>query len=616
MLTPTADSPRLRARHAVLASSFGLRTDYEREASIDELFTDRARERPDAIAVVAEGLEITYAQLRRDAEAIAVNLQAAGVGPGATVGIALGRSPYLPAALLGVLRAGAAYVPLDAAYPQARLASMVEDASVEFVLTESDGAGLVSNFASSIAINKALAASGEPRSVQGGRAESLAYVMYTSGSTGRPKGVAIEHRGVVRLVRKTDYVEIAPGDTILQSAPASFDASTFEIWGALLNGARLAMPPAGMLTIEDLAETIERFEVTTLWLTAPLFRRFVDAGVRPASLRCVLAGGDIVSASHARSFLNAFPNCRLINGYGPTENTTFSTAHAITLADTNSGAIPIGRPIANSSAYVVDENLDPVPMGEAGELCVGGDGVARGYLNEPKLSAERFVADPFALDPAARLYRTGDRVRFRADGILEFLGRSDNQVKVRGHRIELGEIEAVLRAYSAIRDAAVVAVERDGEKDIVAHVIVVPASQTDESSVRAHLRNVLPPFMLPHRLVLRRELPLTPGGKVDRVALVRESPEQARPPAPRFFRDRSEAREQAIATIWREVLGSEREPGLDENFFDAGGDSLRLLAVRKRLRERLGFSVSATDLFEQTTIRRLAAFLAATDRRS
>ncbi|HMD01718.1 MAG TPA: non-ribosomal peptide synthetase, partial [Candidatus Baltobacteraceae bacterium] len=437
---------------------------------------------------------------------------------------------------------------------------------------------------------------------------------YTSGSTGRPKGVAVEHRNVVRLVRKTDYVEIATSDTLLHYAPLGFDASTFEIWGALLNGARLAIPAPGLQTMDELAATIERFGVTTLFLTTALFARFVDltpAGSSP--LRCVLTGGEVASGPHLRRFLESLPDCRLLHVYGPTENTTFSTFHALALADTNADNIPIGRPIANSSAYVLDEELRPLPAGAIGELCVGGDGVARGYLNAPELTAERFVADPFSEDPAARLYRTGDRARFRSDGALEFLGRSDGQVKVRGYRIELGEIETALRAAPGVRDAVAVVLERDGGKDIVAHVAASPGFGLDEGALRAHLARTLPRYTRPHRIIIHEELPLGPNGKLDRVALTRRAaptgvPTRGTPP--RFARDASAlARERAVAGIWREVLGCEQDPGRDENFFDLGGDSLRLLTVHARLSERFGVRVCTTDLLEQTTIRKLAAFL-------
>jgi amino acid adenylation domain-containing protein len=597
------------------ACSFGPRTPYEREASIDEVFTRRAAESPASIALAGDGFATTYAELESESNRIANHLRASGVRAGATVGIEPERSRHLPAALLGILKAGAAYVPLDPAYPRERLASMIEDARLFSILATSDRARFAeTGTAHVLHVADARAASDERPAAYANPAAALAYVSYTSGSSGRPKGVAVEHRGVVRLVRSADYVDLAPADIILHHSPLSFDASTFEIWGALLNGARLALPTPGLQAPEDLAATIERLGVTTIFLTTALFVRFVDAvNELPASLRCVLTGGEVCSAPHARRFLERFPDCRLVHVYGPTENTTFSTARTLVPDDVAATNVPIGRPIANSSAYVLDAHLEPVVPGEPGELCVGGDGVARGYLNAPELTRERFVPDRFAGDPAARLYRTGDRARFRADGSLEFLGRSDRQVKVRGHRVEPGEIEAALTRHPNVGEAAVVVVERGAEKELVAHVVPSRGSSLNESELRAHLKELLPAYTLPHKIILRAHLPLGPTGKIDRHELARAALPAtipAKAATPRFSRD-PEARglERAIAAIWRDALGSETDPGLDENFFDAGGDSLRLLSVRKNLNRSLGVSLSATDLFEQTTIRKLVAFV-------
>jgi acyl-coenzyme A synthetase/AMP-(fatty) acid ligase/aryl carrier-like protein len=412
------------------------------------------------------------------------------------------------------------------------------------------------------------------------------------------------------LVCGTDYVTIGPDDAFLHFAPLAFDASTFEIWGPLLNGARLSIPKPGPAAIDDLAETIDRFGVTTMFLTTALFGRLVDSAcARPRSLRTLLTGGEVASPSHMARFIQSFPDCRLVAVYGPTENTTFSTWCDVTPSATLASSIPIGRPIANSSAYVLGDALQPLPAGAEGELCVGGDGVARGYLNRPDLTSERFVADPFAGDPGARLYRTGDRARRRSDGLLEFLGRNDDQVKVRGFRIELGEIEVALRGHEAVGDAAVVVTERGAEKELVAHVVLRPAVQAGERDLRAWLSRTLPSFMIPHRIAVRAELPLTASGKVDRVALANGSI----PTAPKLRALRPNAKfsetESAIAEIWRDVLRHDDLPGPDENFFDAGGDSLRLLAVHARLREELGAALSVTDLFEHSTIRKLAAFV-------
>ena len=376
--------------------------------------------------------------------------------------------------------------------------------------------------------------------------------------------------------------------------------------GPLLNGARLAVPRPGLLSTVELAEAIDRFGVTTMFLTTALFNRFVDdPAARPTALRQLLTGGEVASAQHMRRFLEAFPACRLTAVYGPTENTTFSTWCDVTLARI-AEPVPIGKPIANSTAFVLDERMRPVEAGEPGELYLGGDGVGCGYLNVADAATTPFIANPFSEDPSARLFRSGDRVRWRADGMLDFLGRNDHQVKVRGFRVELGEIELALVADDAVREAAVVLVDRDGESQLVAHV--VPAEgPLDHRALRARLGLTLPAFAVPHRIVERAALPLTPGGKVDRTLLATAPLPIA---APRFGeRDgRGVGLERAVGAIWSELLGRECE--LDENFFDAGGDSLRLLAMQQRLAERLDANVSVNDLLEWTTIRKIAAHVA------
>jgi len=576
---------------------------YEREATIDAVFARRAQERPAAIAVLGpRGERLTYAELDRTASRVANLLASRGVRPGSTVGIAFERSLDLPAVLIGILRAGAAYVPLDLSYPARRLDAMVEDAGVVAIVTR--GAGVPAAACPVIAAGDATGYSDDRRPAPVGDGGSLAYIMYTSGSTGRPKGVAVEQRGVTRLVCGTDYVAIGEADRFLHLAPLAFDASTFEIWAPLLNGGILAIAEPGVLGCDEIAATVARHEVTTLWLTASIFGEFVDSGRRAGTLRQLLVGGDVVSPAHARRFIAANPACTLINGYGPTENTTFSCCYAIPSADAIVDAVPIGRPIAHTTAHVLDDDMRPVPDGVIGELYVGGDGVARGYLNLPAQTAERFIPDPSGAHAGARLFRTGDRVRRRADGVLEFCGRADGQVKVRGFRIELGVIEAALRAHRAVRDAAVTVGEYAGYKEIVGHIVTNPDVSYDERVLRADLAETLPAFMLPNRIAVHGALPRNPSGKLDRAALERP---RAAAPAPRFGRGDNTELERTIGGIWRDLLGC--DGALDQNFFDAGGDSLRLLAMRTRLQQRLNVELSVTDLFEQSTIRKLASFL-------
>ena len=602
---------------------------YERAASVPAVWAMQADRTPDAIALADDHAARTYAQSDQRSNQLAHHLIAAGVSAGVTVGVAFDRSIDLPIALLAILKAGGVYVPLDLAYPAERLELMIADAAIRFIVSR-EALGTQLHFTGrTIRLDleaTTIAARGGARPPDVVDADSPAYIMYTSGSTGRPKGVEILHRGITRLVCGTDYVDIASDDGYLQHAPLAFDASTFEIWAPLLNGARLGIPRPGLLTTIELALAIERFNVTTLFLTTALFGRLVEG--EPAGfsrLRQLLTGGEVASPAHMRRFLELYPACRLIAVYGPTENTTFSTWHALPTVEAIGTNVPIGRPIAHSTAYVVDAHGEPAAVGVPGELWVGGDGVARGYRNLPDLSGERFIPDPFAADAGARMYKTGDRARWRLDGVLEFLGRNDDQVKIRGFRIELGEIETVLRAHPGVRDAAVVTAMQGTEKALFAFAAPARESTVSDCDLRDYLSAKLPRYMLPNRISIVHSLPENSSGKVDRVALARMAA-QALPPAPSTSPEAvvtnaprppgwpgSAQRElqNAIADIWRETLSLAERPGIDVNFFDAGGDSLRLLAVHARLAAQLRTDIGIMDLFEQTTIRKLAAHLRA-----
>lgn len=586
--------------------SAGPRTRYERDSPIHEIFTRQAHRAPHAIAVVSDAGTLTYAALEQRSNQIARYLGTLGVAAGDAVGIVAERSLLLPAALLGILKAGATYVPLDPADAPERLATIAGDAALGTIVTDGapflfPGAARVVDLARATASIDAQSAAVLPAPAT---ASPPAYVMYTSGSTGRPKGVVIEHRGVVRLVRGADFVRIGADDVFLKLAPSSFDASTFEIWAPLLNGARLAIPPSGHLSVGEIGAALERFRVSVLWLTAPLFRLVVETGlVHLRGVRQLLAGGDVVSPEHARRFLRAFPGHQLINGYGPTENTTFSCCHTAASAEAIGERIPIGRAIAHSTAYVLDEERNLVPAGTPGELYVGGDGIARGYLNRADLTAERFIADPF--EEGGRLYRTGDLVCMRDDGALEFLGRIDRQVKIRGFRVELDAIEAVLGAHPGVLDAAVVVDERDGDKRFVAYV----TGRVGAPQLRAHLARTLSRAMVPHAINVVDELPQLSSGKIDRAALTRRAAAERRAPAAMAAVPRGAGAQSGVTGIWQTVLSGNAELDLDENFFDAGGDSLMLMSVHKRLQDDFGVTLSLVDLFSQSTIRKQSALV-------
>ncbi|HKH46250.1 MAG TPA: amino acid adenylation domain-containing protein, partial [Thermoanaerobaculia bacterium] len=607
------------ARHQALLEWNDTASGYP-EATIGRLFAQRAAAAPEAVALEAEGEVWRYRELDERANRLAHHLIACGVGPEVRVGVCLNRSADAIVALLGVLQAGGVYVPLEPAYPRERLAFMIEDAAAPVVITASAHlASLPAELARTLVVldrdREAIAAQSAEPPESAVRADSLAYVVYTSGSTGRPKGVAVPHRAVARLVRRTGFARLAADETWLQLAPIVFDASTLEIWGSLLNGARLVIFPGYQPSLEELGETIERSGVTSLWLTAGLFHRMVEGPLeRLRGLRQLLAGGDVLSVPHVERVLARFPGLLLVNGYGPTENTTFTCCHGMrgpASGERCAGSVPIGRPVAATRAVLLDRRLELVPPGAVGELYAGGDGLARGYLGRPDLTAERFVPDPFcdrtdrsdqSGGPGGRLYRTGDLARWRPDGALEFLGRADAQVKIRGFRIEPGEIEAALCLHPEVRQAAVAVREdlsgaaRTGEKRLVAYVEpAVPAG------LRAWLQERLPDHLIPAAFVALDALPLDPNGKVDRRTL----------PAPVWQEERpgDEPRtplEDLLAGIWAELLRRERV-GVHEDFFDLGGHSLLATQVVSRVREVCGVELPLRRLFEAPTVAGLAA---------
>lgn len=581
------------------------------QRNIAELFEDEARRRPDAVAVVFGAEQVSYAELNRGANRLAHYLRKRGVNPDTPVGLCLERSVEMIVALLGILKAGGAYVALDPTYRPERLALMLENADVPLLLTHERLRDRLPDYQGTLVYLERERADIDLESDEnfssGADLDHLAYISYTSGSTGVPKGVAIPHRGVVRLVKAGGFTEMGEDETFLQMAPVGFDASTFEIWGALLNGGRLVVMPPQTPSLEELGLALRRNSVTTLWLTAGLFHLMVDERLGDLrGLRQLLAGGDVLSPAHVRRAVEALPDCKIINGYGPTENTTFTCCHVIDKSDADAHApVPLGRPIGNTTVYILDEAMTQVPVGVTGELYIGGDGLARGYWHEPELTAASFVSNPFSKITGARLYKSGDLARWRADGVVEFVGRADDQVKVSGYRIELGEIETALRLHDAVRDAAVIARERrHGSKEFVAYIIPAATPAPSAAELRAFLRRTLPDAAIPVDYVAMKAFPLTSNGKVDRRALSdpakRHAPTTA-PPQTNL--------EHAISAVWRDVIGHPDEIGVNENFFDLGGNSLRVIEVHARLERAMHRSFPLTALFQYPTIQTLSAFL-------
>ena len=596
--------------------------------SIDELFAAQVAVRPDAVAVCDGDRQLSYAELDRRANGLARRLRELGVGAEVPVGLYLDRSVGLVIAMLGVLKAGGAYVPLDPGYPRERLRWMLDDSGVRVVVTDDRGSAELPQGAERVlrvAEQPAAAPEVVPRGpARGGSlgGESLAYVMYTSGSTGRPKGVAVAHRGVARLVENPRHFELGPSEVVLHLASPAFDASTLEVWGALLRGGRLVVAPQGPSALEGLGRRIAEARVTTLWLTAGLFHQVVETD--PTSLeplRQLLAGGDALSPLHVRSALERLGGTRLINGYGPTENTTFTSCCRLAGAELPATTVPIGTPVPGTRVYLLDRRGAPVPIGVAGELVTGGHGLARGYLGRPALTAEKFTPSPFAgdSDPAgARLYRTGDRACWWADGRIEFLGRRDGQIKIRGFRIELGEIEAALAAHPAVRQAAVIvrAASHDdggsGEKRLAAFLIAAGTPAPSVVDLRAYLGQRLPAYMVPAEITLVPELPLTANGKVDRRALagwVGEERPAAGSAAPVAGSEGwASPSEELLGGIWAELLGLE-EVSREADFFAVGGHSLSAMRLVSRIRDVWGVELPLRTVFERPTIGSLAAHI-------
>ncbi|HLL45528.1 MAG TPA: amino acid adenylation domain-containing protein, partial [Longimicrobiaceae bacterium] len=577
---------------------------YPRGVCVHELFEAQVRERPGAMALAWGEESLTYRELDARANQLANHFVRLGVGPDARVGVLLERSAEMIVSILAVLKAGGAYVPLDPSYPPERLRLMLADSSVRVLLSRSDLASLVAGSGVDVVHldqdADALASESVEAPLSGATAENLAYIVYTSGSTGKPKGVMVAHRHVVQLVVETDYVRFRPGDRIAQASNASFDALTFEAWGAFLNGATLVgIPRDVLLSPPALHRMLREERITTLYQTTALLNQL--SREQPdvfAPLRDVLFGGQVVDADSVRRLLKAGGPERLLHMYGPTETTAWCSWEQVEQVAEDALTVSVGRATGNQRIYLLDSALGPVPVGVPGEAYVGGDGVVRGYLERPGLTAERFVPDPFAVEPGARMYRTGDRLRWRADGRLEFIGRVDEQVKIRGFRIEPGEIEAVLSAHEAVREARVIVREDpSGEKRLVAYVV----GDVDAEALRDHLRRSLPEYMVPSALVYLDALPLTANGKLDRKAL--PAPELALAEE-KYVAPRTPV-EEVLAGIWTEVLRLERV-GVHDSFFDLGGHSLLIMRLLAKIQAAFDLDISIRTVFSMPTLEAIA----------
>ncbi|MBD2120848.1 non-ribosomal peptide synthetase [Trichocoleus sp. FACHB-262] len=612
-----ADLPVLTAaeQKQILLDWNQTNTAYPKSQCIHQLFEAQVEKSPDAIALQFGDKQFTYQALNQGSNQLAHYLQKLGVEAKTFVGVCLERSSEMVAALLGILKSGGAYVPLDPTYPSERLRFMIEDAQVPVLLTQSEYREQFRDCSVQVicldqewaAIAQEMEENLSPQVTP----EDLAYVVYTSGSTGQPKGVAVPHRAVNRLVCDTNYIQIHPSDRIAQVSNVSFDAATFEIWGALLNGAQLiGIDREVSLSPLKFATALAQQQIDILFLTTALFNQ-VASEVPTAfhRLRYLLFGGEVADLQQVRAVIQAGAPKHLLHVYGPTECTTFASWYEIQeLSET--ATLPIGRPVANTQLYILDTQLQPVPIGAKGELYIGGDGLATGYLNQSKLTAERFISYK---NEASYLYKTGDLARYQSDGNIEFLGRTDNQVKLRGFRIELGEVEAALQQHPQVQAAIAklqssepqaddLQADRD-QKSLVAYIVSSQKPAPTTSELRSFLKAKLPEYMIPSAIAVLEILPLTPNGKVDRRALPLVSLASvagmtaAQAPQTEI--------EQKLAAIWMRLLGLP-QVGVHDNFFELGGHSLLATQLMSRIRDVLQVEVPLRSLFEAPTIAGLA----------
>jgi amino acid adenylation domain-containing protein len=616
------DLPFLTAaeRHQIVAGWNQTRRTYPREETLLHLFEEDVKKYPNHLAVVFEEKSLSFAALNRQANQLARYLQSKGVGPERLVGICMERGMEMMVGLLGIWKAGGAYVPMDPAYPASRLKHMVDDCGAQLLLTQERlAAALPQTSCELVYLDRdwpQVARYSEENLEVPTDPENLAYVIYTSGSTGRPKGVMVRHGNLVNFgVGMDDCLAPRQPGTWLAVTSLSFDISVLELLWTLSRGFRVIIQAGGVAgEVEPVLEQIVRHEVTHFQCTpsmAGLLLLHPKAESALGRLQKMLVGGENLPL-HLGQRLKPMVGGQLINMYGPTETVIWSSSWAL---PEDMATVAIGSPLANTQLYILDERMEPLPVGATGELYIGGDGVARGYLTRPELTAERFVPDHLSHASGERLYRTGDLTKYRADGTIEYLGRVDQQIKLRGHRIELGEIESVLAAHEMVREAAVVVRDDAGaDRQLVGYIVWKAATEDSKSlpgtdSLREFLRGKLPDYMVPAVIVELDQMPLTPNGKLDRRALPKPQGSMRRQRV-EFVAARNEL-ENKIAGVWQNILQLE-QAGIHDNFFDLGGHSLLLARLSMELHQALGRDISVVDLFRYPSIAAFAGFLAQT----
>jgi amino acid adenylation domain-containing protein len=601
-------------RRKILVEWNNTATDYPADKCVHELVELQASRTPDAIAVIEGKRQLTYRELNEKANQLAHLLREKGIAKDVPAGVCLRRSLELAVSLLAIMKAGGACLPLDPEYPQDRLGYMLEDSQAPVLITQPellDGVAGNKRQILHFSLDGNLLAGKNTENWAGSSPSDLAYVIYTSGSTGKPRGVMLSHRGFVNHnTAAAKLYDIRPSDRVLQFASISFDIAVEEILPTWVVGGTLVFRPDNLsLAAADFLRFVKQQRISVLDLPTAYWHELVrelaeSGGKLPECLRTLIVGGEKASSSAFESWLAAGGDrVRWFNTYGPTETSVIATWYEPDPKKPFPSNLPIGRPIANTRLYILDTELQPVPVGTAGELHIGGPGVARGYLNRPERTAEKFIADPFSCEPGARLYKTGDLVRYLPDGNIEFIGRTDFQVKIRGFRVELGEIDAVLEKHPGVAGAVVLAHETNGEKRLTGYI--VPAQRTPKASdLRAFLKNRLPEYMVPASFVFLESFPLTPNGKVDRRAL--PAPQVAETVTDESYISPRNDAEARMAKIWEQVLAI-KPIGIHSNFFELGGHSLLAIRLLNRVEKEFGRKLMITALLQAPTIEKLTA---------
>ncbi len=593
---------------------------FPHDKCIHQIFEEQLHSTPNKVALKFNGKDISFIELNKRANQLAHYLLKNGVEKESRVGIYLDRSVEMIVSVLGILKAGGTYVPIDTTDPKERIEFILSDTKVSLLITSSYFKENLSFFK-----NKLIVIDEDQEGINNEAtgnlnlkvsSNDLAYIMYTSGSTGKPKGVCVEHKSIVRLVKNTNYFTVSENEVFLHFAPLAFDASTFEIWAPLLNQSTLVIALPGKISLEEIGNSIRLNKVTIVFITTSLFNLFVDENIDALSgLKQLLFGGEVSSIKHVNKFIDHHKSCKLSNIYGPTENTTYSCFFPINEKIALTEPLPIGKPISNTQVYILDQNLEPLPIGISGELYTGGAGVARCYLNQSDLTKEKFIKNPFDNNPASRLYKTGDMARYLPDGNIEFLGRNDNQIKISGHRIELEEIQHILNQHPNVKESIVLMdVNADAHKKIIAFVIfnkdLAPTLSKGEGVnyielIVKYLKQIMAEYMIPSAIIELDVFPLLSNGKVDRKALAKKIVTEKK--RLNTYADPTNVKEELLKKIWQDVL-KVNQVGIHDNFFELGGDSILAIQIVSRINQQ-GYQLNTTLLFQCQTIAELAAII-------